>query len=65
MAATQTSSRARTYALYTGAPRQLACKVVAGLPQRAPLIPAPAHHSQLLLESEVFYRVLGSQRDFF
>ncbi|MDX3206651.1 hypothetical protein [Streptomyces scabiei] len=65
MSATQTSSRARTYALYTGAPRQLAGEVVAGLPRRAPLIPAPAHHEQLLLESEVFYWVLGSQRNFF
>lgn len=45
--------------------RQLACEVVAGLPRRAPLIPAPAHHEQLLLESEVFYWVLGSQRNFF
>ncbi|MEU5137705.1 hypothetical protein [Streptomyces californicus] len=65
MASSQISSRARTYALYTGAPRQLACDVVAGLPRHAPLIPAPAHQAQLLLESEAFYRILSFQRDFF
>ncbi|MFB8000331.1 hypothetical protein ACFC4G_47225 [Streptomyces sp. NPDC056002] len=65
MSATQTSSRARTYALYTGAPRQLACEIVAGLPRHAPLIPAPAHRAQLLLESETFYWILSSQRNFF
>ncbi|MGW2109407.1 hypothetical protein [Streptomyces sp. NPDC001948] len=65
MSANQTSNRARTYALYTGAPRQLACEAVAGLPRHAPLIPAPAHHAQLLLESEAFYWILSSQRNFF
>jgi hypothetical protein len=62
---TKISSRARTYALYTGAPRQLACDVVTGLPQHAPLIPAPVHQAQLLLESEAFYRILSYQRAFF
>ncbi|OLO25875.1 hypothetical protein PZ61_0236270 [Streptomyces sp. MNU77] len=62
---TRISSRARTYALYTGAPRQVACDVVAGLPRHAPLIPAPVHQAQLLLESEAFYRILSYQRDFF
>ncbi|WP_327740427.1 hypothetical protein OG749_45925 (plasmid) [Streptomyces nojiriensis] len=65
MSANQTSSRARTYALYTGAPRQLACEVVAALPRHAPLIPAPAHRAQRLIESEAFYWILSSQRHFF
>jgi hypothetical protein len=65
MSATQTSSRARTYALYTGAPRQAACDAVTALQPGAPLIPAPAQQAQLLLESEVFYWVLNSQRHFF
>ncbi|MFC8949511.1 hypothetical protein [Streptomyces rochei] len=65
MSKTQISSRARTYAMYTGAPRQLASDVVNALPRHAPLIPAPAHQAQLLLESEVFYRILSSQRHFF
>ncbi|RSS84994.1 hypothetical protein EF919_38315, partial [Streptomyces sp. WAC02707] len=30
-----------------------------------PLIPAPAHQTQLLLESEAFYRILSYQRNFF
>ncbi|WP_329046723.1 hypothetical protein [Streptomyces sp. NBC_01422] len=64
MSTTQISNRARTYARYTGVPRQLACEAVAALLPSAPLIPAPAHPAQLLFESEVFYRVLGSQRDF-
>jgi hypothetical protein len=53
------------YALYTGAPRQFACEVVDALPPGAPLIPAPAHQAQLLLESEAFYWILNSQRHFF
>lgn len=65
VSANQISNRARTYALYTGAPRQLACEVVASLSPHAPLIPAPAHPAQLLLESEAFYWILNSQRDFF
>ncbi|MET8682396.1 hypothetical protein ABZW18_33745 [Streptomyces sp. NPDC004647] len=65
MSASQISSRARAYALYTGAPRQLACDVVAALPPDTPLIPAPAEHAQLLFESEIFYWVLNSQRHFF
>ena len=65
MAANQSSSRARTYSLYTGAPRQLACEVVAALPPGTPLIPTPAEHAQLLLESEVLYQILGSQRHCF
>ncbi|MFI5987814.1 hypothetical protein ACIBEA_44055 [Streptomyces sp. NPDC051555] len=65
MSASQISSRARTYALYTGAPRQLACDVLAALPPDAPLIPAPTHHAQLRLESEAFYWILNSQRDFY
>ncbi|MCX4850528.1 hypothetical protein [Streptomyces sp. NBC_00893] len=65
MSATQTSSRARTYALYTGAPCQAACDAVTALQPHAPIIPEPAHQAQLLLESEVFYRVLNSQRHFF
>ncbi|MFE2271434.1 hypothetical protein ACFXB4_19575 [Streptomyces lavendulae] len=64
MSTTQISNRARTYALYTGVPRQLACEAVAALPPGAPLIPAPAHPAQLLIESEVFYWVLSSQRSF-
>ncbi|MFD6967390.1 hypothetical protein [Streptomyces sp. NPDC059949] len=65
MSASQISSRARTYALYTGAPRQLACDVVAALPPDAPLIPAPAQQAQLLLESETLYWILNAQRHFF
>ncbi|MGV9341248.1 hypothetical protein [Streptomyces sp. NPDC003688] len=65
MSATQISSRSRTYTLYTGAPRQLACEVVAGLPRHAPLIPAPAHPEQQLLESEVFHWILSAQSDLF
>lgn len=65
MSATQISSRARTYALYTGAPRQLACDVVAALPPGAPLIPAPAEDAQLLFESEILYWAFNSQRHFF
>ncbi|MFD7899062.1 hypothetical protein [Streptomyces sp. NPDC059743] len=65
MSVTQISRRARTYALYTGAPRQLACEVVAALPPGAPLIPAPAEQAQLLLESEIFYWLLNSMRDYF
>ncbi len=61
----QISGRARIYALYTGAPRQLACKVVAELPRHAPLIPAPARREQLLLESELLYLILSYQRSFF
>ncbi|WP_055533891.1 hypothetical protein [Streptomyces graminilatus] len=62
MSANQISRRARTYALYTGAPRQVACDVVAALAPGEPLIPAPSEPAQLLLESEVLYQVLGSQR---
>ncbi|MEU2354378.1 hypothetical protein ABZ599_15670 [Streptomyces misionensis] len=65
MTVNQCSSRARTYALYTGAPRQLASRVVAALAPTAPLIPGPAEPAQLLLESEVLYQVLSSQRRFF
>ncbi|MFF6829246.1 hypothetical protein [Streptomyces longwoodensis] len=65
MPVSQSSSRARTYALYTGAPRQLASNVVAALTPAGPLIPAPAEPAQLLLESEVFYQVLSCQRRFF
>ncbi|WP_445521376.1 hypothetical protein [Streptomyces sp. NEAU-174] len=65
MSATQISNRARTYALYTGAPRQLACDVVAALPPGCPLVPAPAEQEQLLFESEVFYQVLSSRQNFF
>ncbi|MER5347126.1 hypothetical protein ABT030_43975 [Streptomyces mirabilis] len=65
MPATQTTSRARTYALYTGTPHQVACDAVAALQPQAPLIPAPAQQAQLLLESEVFYHVLNTQRYFF
>ncbi|NED35830.1 hypothetical protein [Streptomyces sp. SID8499] len=65
MSATQTSSRARTYALYTGTPRQVACDAVAAVQPDAPLIPAPAQYAQLLLESEVFYWVLNTQRHYF
>lgn len=65
MPANQISSRARTYALYTGVPHQAACAAVAATPPGAPLIPAPAQFDQLLLESEAFYRILNSQRYFF
>jgi len=65
MTVNQCSSRARTYALYTRAPRQLASDIVAALAPTAPLIPAPAEPAQLLLESEVLYQVLSSQRRFF
>ncbi|MCX4791922.1 hypothetical protein OG369_39375 [Streptomyces sp. NBC_01221] len=65
MSASQISSRARAYALYTGAPRQLACDVVAALPPGTPFIPAPTEHAQLLFECEIFYWVLNSQRHFF
>ncbi|MGW3882807.1 hypothetical protein ACWEC4_22200 [Streptomyces sp. NPDC005055] len=65
MSVNQISRRARTYSLYTGAPHQLACGAVTALPPGAPLIPAPAEHAQLLLESEILYQVLGSQRDYF
>ncbi|WP_327302198.1 hypothetical protein OG730_00550 [Streptomyces sp. NBC_01298] len=64
MSASQTSSRAPTYTLYTGAPRQLASEVVAARPPEAPLIPAPAEHAQLILESEVLYWVLSPQRHY-
>ncbi|MBM7174014.1 hypothetical protein JQK87_37795, partial [Streptomyces sp. G44] len=65
MPATQISSRARTYALYTGAPRQAACEAVAAVEPGAPLIPTPAQHDQLILESEAFYWILNAQRHFF
>lgn len=65
MSVNKISSRARNYARYTGASRQVACDHLATLASGAPLIPAPAEHEQLLLESEVFYRVLASQSQFF
>lgn len=65
MPATQISNRARTYALYTGAPHQAAYKTVAAAEPDAPLIPAPVQHDQLLLESEAFYWILNTQRHFF
>ncbi|MFD8726078.1 hypothetical protein ACFV2H_51300 [Streptomyces sp. NPDC059629] len=61
MSVTRISSRARTYALYTGAPRQTACDAVAALRPHEPVITNAARHEQLLLESEVFYHVLSSQ----
>ncbi|MFI1205606.1 hypothetical protein ACH4VR_40330 [Streptomyces sp. NPDC020883] len=65
MPKTQASRRARDYARYTGAPRQLACDVVASLAPGAPLIPTPTQHAQLLFESEIFYQILGTQRHYF
>ncbi|MEU0213924.1 hypothetical protein ABZ281_01995 [Streptomyces sp. NPDC006265] len=65
MPANQISSRARTYALYTGAPHQAAYAAVAAVQPGAPLIPGPAQYDQLILESEVFYWILNAQRHFF
>lgn len=62
MTSTKISRRARDFALYTGAPRQLACDVVKTLDPHRPLIPAPAEQDQLLLESEALYLIMASQR---
>lgn len=64
MSTTKISNRARTYAQYTGVPRQAACDIVAALPPGAPLIPAPTEPAQILFESEIFYQILSSQRPF-